>query len=98
MNRQEALSKLQASQAAIQAKGAEHLFLFGSTARDESGPASDIDLFMDRDPDIRLGLIGLGAIQSFLEDLLGTPVDLTTRNGLHPLIRVEIESNAIKVF
>lgn len=98
MNQREALTKLQSAADSIRAKGAQHLYLFGSTARNEAGPLSDVDLFMDRNPSVPLGLVGLGAIQSYLEALLGTRVDLTTRNGLHPLIREDVEHNAISVF
>ena len=53
MNRTDALAKLRANADAVRAMGAISLYLYGSTARDESGAASDVDLFLDYDPGAR---------------------------------------------
>lgn len=50
MKRSEAIEKLRNQADAIRALGATSLYLFGSVARDEAGPASDVDLFIDYDP------------------------------------------------
>jgi uncharacterized protein len=73
------------------------LYLFGSAARDEAREDSDIDLFIDPDYE-RLSFVELFRLEERLSDLLGRPVELSTRKGLHPLMRPEIERGAIKVF
>jgi predicted nucleotidyltransferase len=83
---------------ALRARGATALFLFGSTVRDEAGPSSDLDLFIDYDPAQKFSLIDLVAIKHFLEDELDRPIDLTTRDSLHPMLRATIESEAVRVF
>lgn len=98
VNRDVALQKLRDAKQAMQALGVVHLFLFGSTARGEAEDASDIDVFIDRDPSAPIGLLELGRMESTLESLVGVDVDLTTRGGLHPMIREDVERHAIKVF
>jgi predicted nucleotidyltransferase len=45
MKRDAAIATLKAHEAELKKLGVEHLYLFGSTARDDAGEASDIDLF-----------------------------------------------------
>lgn len=98
MKRSEALTKLNGCTAAIKALGAASLYLFGSTARDSATSVSDIDLFIDYDPRGRFSAVDLVAAKRALEEGLGVEVNITTRKGLHPLIRKQIEAEAIRVF
>jgi predicted nucleotidyltransferase len=98
MKRSEALRKLNAYADALKALGATSLYLFGSTARSKADAASDIDLFIDYDPRGRFSALDLVAAKRLLEKGLGVEVDLTTRNGLHPLIRKKVEAEATRVF
>jgi uncharacterized protein len=98
MTRIETIAKLRASADAVKAQGATSLFLFGSSARDEAGTASDVDLFIDYDPKRKFSLLNLAAIKNLLEDMLAVQVDVTTRDSLHPLLRDDIEQAAIRVF
>jgi Nucleotidyltransferase domain len=58
MKRDEAISRLQQHEADLKRLGVEHLYMFGSTARDEAADASDIDLFFDHEKG-KLGLFEL---------------------------------------
>lgn len=78
--------------------GATALYLFGSTVRDQATHGSDLDLFIDYDPDSRFSGFDLVGIKQFLEDELRTPVDVTTRDALHTALRSDIERSAIRVF
>jgi hypothetical protein len=98
MNRLEAIDKLKHQVAAIQAMGATSLYLFGSTAQGKGRPASDLDLFIDYDPNSRFNAFDLIGIKKLLEDRLGVAVDITTRDGLHPMLRADIEHSAFRVF
>lgn len=98
MKKSEAIEKLKRQAGAIRALGATSLYLFGSVARDEAGPASDLDLFIDYDPEKKFSLVDLAGIKLFLEDELSTEVDVTTRNSLHPRLKDKIEHSAIRIF
>ena len=93
----EVISILRRHEPEARALGVRALYLFGSTARNEAGADSDLDLFIDPDYE-RLGFVELFQLESRLSESLGSPVDLSTRKGLHPLMRQEIERKAIKVF
>jgi predicted nucleotidyltransferase len=75
--------------------GVKSLLLFGSVARDEATSASDVDLLVEFDRPV--GYFGLFALQDYLEELLGCPVDLGTPNSLKPAIRENIMGEAIHV-
>ena len=98
MGRLEAIAKLERHAQAIKAMGATSLYMFGSSARDQSKAASDLDLFIDYDPASRFNAFDLVGIKQYLEDQLQMPIDLTTRDGLHPMLRSEIEQTAVRVF
>jgi predicted nucleotidyltransferase len=98
MNKVEAIAKLQGHAKAIKALGATSLYLFGSVVRNDAKPASDLDLFIDYDRDSPFNAFDLVGIKQYLEDQLGVDVDVTTRDGLHPMLRTEIEQSAIRVF
>lgn len=98
MDKQEVLTRLAPVEAAIRAMGADSLYVFGSTVRGEAKGDSDVDLFLDPSPDGSFSLLDLVATRRMLENALGRQVDVTTRDGLHPLIRDRIEREAERVF
>ncbi len=98
MRRKDAIAKLHGCASAVAARGATALYLYGSTARDDSRSESDLDLFIDYDPDGRFNAFDLVGLKLFLEERIGVPVDITTRDGLHPALRRRIEESAVKVF
>jgi predicted nucleotidyltransferase len=98
MNRTQAVAKLKSHADAIKALGATSLFLFGSTARNENNFNSDLDLFVDYDPNGKFNALDLVDIKFLVEDSLGLEVDVTTRDSLHPMLRDDIEKSAVRVF
>ena len=98
MNSAEAIDKLRQKAEAVKRLGATGLYLFGSTARDEAGQASDLDLFIDYDPNSRFNAFDLVGIKLLLEEELHVPVDITTRDGLHPRLKSRIEKSAVRIF
>jgi uncharacterized protein len=98
MERDAVIAKLKANEDAVRALGATSLYLYGSTARNEARPDSDVDVFIEYDPAGHFSLLDLVGIQQELEERLGTTVDVATRDGLHPLLRKRIEKSAIRVF
>ena len=75
--------------------GVTRLALFGSTARGNAGPASDVDVLVAFDgPATSARYFG---VQFYLEDLLGRSVDLVTEKALRERLRPFIERDAIVV-
>jgi predicted nucleotidyltransferase len=95
MNRDEALTRLRAHNGDINRFGVKSLGLFGSVARDEAGPDSDLDLIVEFDaPATYDRYIGLKIL---LEDLLGCRVDLVTSRAIKPRMRPSVERDTVRV-
>ena len=75
------------------AHGVTNLRVFGSVARGEDRPDSDVDLLADFPPG--LGLFGLSRLEADLEDILGTRVNLIPAADLKPGVRERVESDLI---
>ena len=97
MTRDEALSILRAHRAALADLGVTGLSLFGSLARDEAGPESDVDLIVEFDPAAHVGLFRYFDVKDYLEAILGCQVDLVPRSGLKPRLRPSVERDEIRV-
>jgi predicted nucleotidyltransferase len=69
-------------------RGARNIRIFGSIARNESRPDSDIDLLIDLDPD--RSLLDVGGLAMDLSRLLDRPVDIVTEAGLRDRIRARV--------
>jgi uncharacterized protein len=72
------------------------LALFGSVARDEAAPGSDIDLLVEFSQPV--GLFGLFALQDRLEAIFGCKVDLGTVNSLKPRLRATVIPALVNVY
>ena len=98
MDREQALARLGECSAEMKAQGVRSLYMFGSTARGAARAESDVDLFIETDPDSRFNAFDLVELKALLERRLEAKVDLSTRDGLHPRLRADIEGQAIRVF
>jgi uncharacterized protein len=98
MRRDRAITLLKEHEPELRHAGVGALFLFGSVARDQAGDASDIDVFFDPARPRGFTLFDLVALQQRMQEILGTNVDLITRNGIHPRRRPRIEAAAVQVF
>jgi uncharacterized protein len=70
------------------------LSLFGSAARGEMRPESDIDMLVEFLPDSSVDLVDFAGLMIDLSDLLGRKVDLVSKRGLKPLIRSSVLQEA----
>jgi len=74
-------------------RGIKNLRVFGSVARGQAGPDSDVDFLVDVEPGRTY--LDLGAFLLDLQDLLGRKVDLVTERALHASIKTQILKEAI---
>jgi len=95
MRREDVLAILKAHRADLDRFGVTSLRLFGSAARDEAQPGSDVDLLVAFD--VTPTFSDYMKLRIFLEDLLGVDVDLVTETGLRRRARPYVEKDAIRV-
>jgi uncharacterized protein len=74
------------------------LSVFGSAARGETRPDSDIDLLVEFLPVANIGLIEHAGLMLDLTRLLGKKVDLVSKNGLKPRIRASVLADARSLY
>lgn len=90
MIKKKVLETLKKNREKLATLGVRHIAIFGSVARDEERPDSDVDLLVDFDS--KKGLFIFIRLKQFLEKILGREVDLATKNSLHPLLKKQILS------
>jgi len=98
VDRDRILAILRSHAPELQAAGLAHLRLFGSVARGDATPQSDIDLVADFTPDARLSLLTLSGLRLQLCDLLGAEVDLSSATALKGPVRANVDREAVDVF
>ena len=98
MKTTERIAALKSLAPLLAARGVIGLSLFGSRMTGNARPDSDIDVIVDYNPDSRFSLLDLVAVGRIIEQHIGIEVDVMTRPGLHPVLRGEIESIAIRVY
>ncbi|MFO0838147.1 MAG: nucleotidyltransferase family protein [Phycisphaerae bacterium] len=74
------------------------LCVFGSVARGDARPDSDVDLLVEFERSARVGFIALARLTRELEELFQRRVDVVTKNGLHPRIRDAVLAEAEVLF
>ncbi len=95
MDGRTALERLRGDIVNLRALGVRSLALFGSVARDEARPGSDVDVLVELEPPVRYERYC--AVRERLEVLLGCPVDLVTVGSLREGMRATIERDLLRV-
>lgn len=98
VDRQEILSKLRQNEAALRSRGVSHAALFGSHARGDNRPDSDIDIMIEVDPAAGIGIYEYVALKDYITALFEGPVDVVSREGLKPYVRPAVTTDAIYAF
>jgi predicted nucleotidyltransferase len=91
-----ALAALRARSQDLQARGLLHVAVFGSVARREDGPDSDLDLVVDVGPEV--GTLDVMVIEEFLAEEFGRKVQIITKSGLDKVRHAEIFRDMTPVF
>jgi hypothetical protein len=98
MRREQVIATLRKHEAELKAAGIIRLAVFGSVARGDNSPQSDVDLLADFDKTRHFTLLTMGRIESRLADLLGTRVDLSSPEWLKGSIRDQVLREAVDAF
>jgi uncharacterized protein len=96
MSRGEVLALVKSHQSQLQFMGVKSLNLFGSVARDQATPQSDVDILVELEEPI--GFFEFFRIRQYLEDLLQRPIDLGTIDDLKEHMRQPILEDLMHVF
>ena len=78
--------------------GVKELSLFGSAVRGEMRAESDIDIMVEFEPGVRIGLIKFESLVDELESLAGRRVDLVTKRGMKPWVRTRVLEDARVIY
>jgi uncharacterized protein len=98
MNRQAIIAKLQENEAELRAQGVAHAALFGSRARGDNRPDSDIDILVEIERDAPVDLWEYVAITQYLDDLFWSRVHVADLRHLKPHVRPTAEREAMHAF
>ncbi len=97
MTRNETIATLKAHAEEIRARGVTRLAIFGSTARGDAGPESNIDVVIDIEPNRKFSLFDLAGLRVFLCELVGRDTDVVIREDLRPDFRERISRDSVSV-
>jgi predicted nucleotidyltransferase len=95
MKSREILARLRENETALRTRGVSHAALFGSPARDDDRPDSDIDIMIEFDPAARVTVFNYAGLKDYIASLFDGPVDVVNREGLKPYVRPAATSDAI---
>jgi hypothetical protein len=99
MDRSDVISRLKTVEPALREIGVAGLYLYGSFARDEAGPNSDVDVFVDAQNDQFMKLSPFTLAYELIHQALpNCEIGYGTREGLSPHIRQKVEHEAIRIF
>ncbi|RJP77346.1 MAG: nucleotidyltransferase [Desulfobacteraceae bacterium] len=90
MKKTDVIKKLKENHNILSEFQVKELYLFGSVARNEAGPDSDVDMIVDFEPEAEVGFFKIVRLQKILSEILDCSVDLTTRDALHQEMREHI--------
>lgn len=98
MTREQVLKVLKSHEAELRRRGVAHVALFGSVARGDAGPRSDIDIMVEFDPGARVTMWDYAAVVGYVEGLFHEPTDVVNHGGMSKHIRPQVERDAVYAF
>ena len=98
MKRDEIIKRLKEREADLRAHGVTHAALFGSVARGEQRPDSDIDILVELDPEIVATMFDYAGLKDYVAHLSSGSVDVIDRETLKPRLRPQAFADAIYAF
>jgi len=98
MDREQVIAVLRGHEMELRAAGVVRLSLFGSTARGDQRPDSDVDLLAAFNDTRRISLLAIAGIERQISRMLGRPVELVEEGTLKPRVRNNVEAEAVRAF
>jgi|SRR5947209_20156783 len=98
MSRDDVLAILRQHEAELKHSGIVRLALFGSTARGDNAPNSDVDLLAAFDETRRISLLDIAGMELELSNMLGCKVDLIEEGTLKPRVQRAVEAEVVRAF
>ncbi len=94
----DALQTLRSHEPELRALGVRHAAVFGSVARSEARPESDIDVLVELDENKPMGIFEYARVKLYVSEILGGEGDVVNRRTLKPLLRDGILRDAVHAF
>jgi uncharacterized protein len=98
MRRDDVIARLKQAEPALRARGIRRAAVFGSVARGDERPDSDIDILVEFEPGAEGSVYDYMALKDFVASLFDGPVDVIDRKGLKPHLRAPSARDAIYTF
>ena len=98
MRRDDIIARLKAAEPALRARGIRRAAVFGSVARGDNRPDSDIDIMIEVDPEAHITVYDYVGLKEYVAGLFDGPVDVVSRDGLKPYVRPTATADAIYAF
>ncbi|NJD36146.1 MAG: nucleotidyltransferase family protein [Betaproteobacteria bacterium] len=98
MKRDEVIAILRQHESTLRARGVTHAALFGSVARGEARPDSDIDIMIELDPNAPIGIFQYAGLKQYIADLIHGPVDVVNKEALKRHLREPVTVDAVYAF
>ncbi len=98
MRRDDVIARLKQAEPALRARGIRRAAVFGSVARGDNRPDSDIDIMIEVDPETDMTVYEYVGLKEFVAALFDGPVDVVSEEGLKPYVRPTVTAEAIYAF
>lgn len=98
MTREQIIAAIRGHSEAIKAEGVIRLALFGSRARGDNRPDSDIDVLIEVEPDASFSILNLIGVEHIIQDATGLQTQATMRRSMPPRLAQRIADDIYEVF
>jgi predicted nucleotidyltransferase len=98
MKSEDVIATLREHESALRARGVRHAALFGSRARGDYRPDSDIDILIEIEPDTITDIFSYAGLKRHIADLFPERVDVVNREALKPALRSAAVAEAVYAF
>ena len=98
MGKEKIISILEMMKPLLQAEGVAHLDIFGSQARGDATPESDLDILVEVLPEFKFSILNLVGVEHIVEDAIGIHANAFMRRSLDEGFLHSISNDIVKVF